>query len=85
VRHAENGGTVAMIAHGKHGADVVTTGQVEWSRDTVDVLFAPDSIQALADTEPAVSGRDAIVTWSSACMWLLLGSSTSTAATLSCS
>jgi hypothetical protein len=63
VRRVE---TVAMIAHGKNGADVVTSGKVEWLRGTVEVLFASDAVQSLAATEPAVSGFDAILTWSSA-------------------
>ncbi len=60
VRRAENGETVAVIAHGKHVADVVPSGELSRLRETIEVLSDPDAVQALADTEPVVFGRDAI-------------------------
>ncbi|MGH3885920.1 MAG: hypothetical protein ACRDSZ_04995 [Pseudonocardiaceae bacterium] len=60
VRCAENGETVAVIAHGKHVADVVPSGELERLRETIEVLSDPDAVQALADTEPVVFGREAI-------------------------
>jgi antitoxin (DNA-binding transcriptional repressor) of toxin-antitoxin stability system len=60
VRRAENGETVAVIAHGKHVADVVPSGELDRLRETIEVLSDPDAVQALADTEPVVFGRDTI-------------------------
>ncbi|MGH3913447.1 MAG: hypothetical protein ACRDTC_08555, partial [Pseudonocardiaceae bacterium] len=60
VRRAENGETIAVIAHGKHVADVVPSGELDRLRETIEVLSDPDAVQALADTEPVVFGRDAI-------------------------
>jgi antitoxin (DNA-binding transcriptional repressor) of toxin-antitoxin stability system len=60
VRRAENGETVAVIAHGKHVADVVPSGELDRLRETIEVLSDPEAVQALADTEPVVFGRDAI-------------------------
>ncbi len=60
VRRAENGETVAVIAHGEHVADVVPSGELDRLRETIEVLSDPEAVQALADTEPVVFGRDAI-------------------------
>jgi len=60
VRRAENGETVAVIAHGVHVADVVPSGELDRLRETIEVLSDPDAVQALADTEPVVFGRDAV-------------------------
>lgn len=59
VRRAENGETVAVIAHGEHVADVVPS-ELDRLRETIEVLSDPEAVQALADTEPVVFGRDAI-------------------------
>jgi antitoxin (DNA-binding transcriptional repressor) of toxin-antitoxin stability system len=60
VRRAENGKTVAVIAHGKHVADVVPSGELDRLRETIEVLSDPEAVQALADAEPVLFGRDAI-------------------------
>ncbi len=60
VRRAENGETVAVIAHGEHVADVVPSGELERLRETIEVLSDPEAVRALADTEPVVFGRDAV-------------------------
>ncbi len=60
MRRAENGEIVAVIAHGKHVADVVPSGELDRLRETIEVLSDPDAVQALADTEPVVLGREAI-------------------------
>lgn len=60
VRRAENGETVAVIAHGRHVADVVPSGELERLRETIEVLSDADAVRALADTEPVVFGSDAI-------------------------
>jgi hypothetical protein len=51
---------VAVIAHGKHVADVVPSGELGRLRETVEVLSDTDAVRALADTEVAVVGREAI-------------------------
>lgn len=60
VRRAENREIVAVIAHGQHVADVVPSGELDRLRETIEVLSNPDAVQALADTEPVVFGREAI-------------------------
>ncbi len=60
VRRAAHGESVAVIAHGRHVADVVPSGELDRLRETIEVLSDPDAVQALADTEPVVFGRDAI-------------------------
>ncbi len=49
-----------MIAHGRHVADVVPSGELDRLRETIEVLSNPDAVQALADTEPVVFGGDVI-------------------------
>jgi hypothetical protein len=51
----------AVIAHGKHVADVVPSGELDRLRETIKVLSDPEAVQALADTEPVVFGRDGII------------------------
>ncbi len=60
VRRAEHGETVAVIAHGRHVADVVPSGELDRLRETIEVLSDPEAMTALADDEPVVSGIDAI-------------------------
>lgn len=60
VQRAEQGETVAVIAHGKHVADVVPSGELDRLRETIHVLSDNDLIRALADAAPVVRGRDAI-------------------------
>jgi antitoxin (DNA-binding transcriptional repressor) of toxin-antitoxin stability system len=60
VRRAEHGEVVAVIAHGKHVADVVPSGELDRLRETIEVLSDPDAMQAVHDTEIAVTGVDAI-------------------------
>jgi antitoxin (DNA-binding transcriptional repressor) of toxin-antitoxin stability system len=60
VRRAENGEVVAVIAHGRHVADVVPSGELERLRETIEVLSDPEAVHALANSEPAVIGTDAV-------------------------
>lgn len=60
VRRAEHGETVAVIAHGRHLADVVPSGELDRLRETIEVLSDPEAMAALADDDPVVSGIDAI-------------------------
>jgi hypothetical protein len=60
VRRAEHGEVVAVIAHGEHVADVVPSGELDRLRETIEVLSDPDAMQAVHDTEIAVTGVDAI-------------------------
>lgn len=53
VRHTEHGDTVAVIAHGRHVADVVPSGELDRLRETIDVLsdseLVRDLIEGLSD------------------------------------
>lgn len=60
VRRAEQGETIAVIAHGEHVADVVPSGELERLRETIEVLANLESRQALEDTDDVVIGVDAI-------------------------
>ncbi len=60
VRRAEHGEVVAVIAHGKHVADVVPSGELDRLRETIEVLSDPDAMQAVHDTELTITGVDAI-------------------------
>ena len=60
VRRAEHGEVVAVIAHGKHVADVVPSGEPDRLRETIEVLSDPETMQAVHDSEIVVTGVDAI-------------------------
>jgi antitoxin (DNA-binding transcriptional repressor) of toxin-antitoxin stability system len=60
LRRAEHGETVAVIAHGRHVADVVPSGEIDRLRETIEVLSDSDVVRALADTELVVRGREAV-------------------------
>lgn len=45
VHRAEQGDTVAVVAHGKHVADVVPSGELERLRKTIEVLSDTDLMQ----------------------------------------
>lgn len=60
VRRAAQGEVVAVIAHGKHVADVVPSGELDRLRETIEVLSDADAMRALDDTEPVVTGIDAV-------------------------
>jgi antitoxin (DNA-binding transcriptional repressor) of toxin-antitoxin stability system len=47
VERAERGETVAVLAHGRHVADVVPSGEIERLRETIDVLSDNDLLQEL--------------------------------------
>ncbi|GAA1875159.1 hypothetical protein GCM10009836_65500 [Pseudonocardia ailaonensis] len=47
VRRAESGETVAVLAHGRHVADVVPSGEIERLRETIDVLSDTDLLRDL--------------------------------------
>jgi antitoxin (DNA-binding transcriptional repressor) of toxin-antitoxin stability system len=60
VRRAEHGEVVAVIAHGKHVADVVPSGELDRLRETIEVLSDPEAMQAVHDSEIVVTGVNAI-------------------------
>jgi antitoxin (DNA-binding transcriptional repressor) of toxin-antitoxin stability system len=47
VRRAEGGEIVAVLAHGRHVADVVPSGEIERLRETIDVLSDNDLLRDL--------------------------------------
>lgn len=47
VQRAERGETVAVLAHGRHVADVVPSGEIERLRETIDVLSDSDLLREL--------------------------------------
>ncbi len=47
VERAERGETVAVLAHGRHVADVVPSGEIDRLRETIDVLSDNDLLQQL--------------------------------------
>ena len=47
VERAERGETVAVLAHGRHVADVVPSGEIERLRETIDVLADNDLLREL--------------------------------------
>jgi len=44
---AERGETVAVLAHGRHVADVVPSGEIERLRETIDVLSDNELLREL--------------------------------------
>lgn len=58
VRRAEGGETVAVLAHGRHIADVVPSGAIERLRETIEVLADHDLLRELhAGLEDLRAGR----------------------------
>jgi antitoxin (DNA-binding transcriptional repressor) of toxin-antitoxin stability system len=49
VHRAEHGETVAVVAHGRHVADVVPSGELARLRETIDVLSDSDLMQDIRD------------------------------------
>jgi len=49
VRHAEHGGTVAVISHGQHVADIVPSGELHRLRETIEVLSDSDLVRDLIE------------------------------------
>ncbi|MTD52856.1 hypothetical protein [Amycolatopsis pithecellobii] len=49
VRRTEHGETVSVVAHGKHVADLVPSGELERLRETIDVLSDTDLVRDLAE------------------------------------
>ena len=47
VERAERGETVAVLAHGRHVADVVPSGEIERLRETIDVLSDNELLREL--------------------------------------
>lgn len=47
VERAERGETVAVLAHGRHVADVVPSGDIERLRETIDILSDNDLLREL--------------------------------------
>jgi antitoxin (DNA-binding transcriptional repressor) of toxin-antitoxin stability system len=64
VDWAERGETVAVLAHGRHVADVVPSGEIERLRETIDLLSDNDLLHFRVGAVPAGCQRaqlDAIV------------------------
>jgi antitoxin (DNA-binding transcriptional repressor) of toxin-antitoxin stability system len=58
VERAERGETVALLAHGRHVADVVPSGEIERLCETIDVLADNDLLRDLhAGLEDLRAGR----------------------------
>ena len=58
VRRAEGGETVAVLAHGRHVADVVPSGEIERLRETIEVLSDTELLRDLhAGLEDLRAGR----------------------------
>jgi antitoxin (DNA-binding transcriptional repressor) of toxin-antitoxin stability system len=58
VRRAERGETVAVLAEGRHVADVVPSGEIERLRETIEVLSDHDLLRDVhAGLEDLRSGR----------------------------
>ena len=49
VRHAEHGETVTVIAHGRHVADVLPSGELDRLRETIEVLSDNDLVRDLIE------------------------------------
>lgn len=49
VRHAEDGETVSVVAHGQHVADVVPSGELDRLRETVEVLSDAELVRELRE------------------------------------
>jgi antitoxin (DNA-binding transcriptional repressor) of toxin-antitoxin stability system len=68
IARAARGETVAVIAGGKHVADVVSSAELTRLRETIEVLSDSDievlsdsdAVRALADIEEVLVGREAI-------------------------
>lgn len=60
VRRAEGGETVAVLAHGRHVADVVPSGEIDRLRETIEVLSDDDLVRDLR-ARPRRSSRRARV------------------------
>lgn len=58
VLRAERGETVAVLAHGRHVADVVPSGEIERLRETIEALSDNDLLRDLyAGLEDLKAGR----------------------------
>ncbi|MEQ3551660.1 hypothetical protein WIS52_14385 [Pseudonocardia nematodicida] len=58
VRRAQDGETVAVLAHGQHVADVVPSGEIERLRETIEVLSDTDLLEDLrAGLDEMLEGR----------------------------
>lgn len=60
IARAARGETVAVIAGGKHVADLVSSAELRRLRETIEVLSDSDAVRALADIEEVLVGREAI-------------------------
>ena len=47
VCHADRGESVSLIAHGKHVADIVPSGELERLRETIEVLSDAELVRDL--------------------------------------
>ena len=49
VRHAEQGESVSVVAHGEHVADVVPSGELDRLRETIEVLSDAELVRDLRE------------------------------------
>lgn len=49
VRHAEQGETVGVNAHGEHVADIVPSGELDRLYETISILSDPEAAQGLKE------------------------------------
>lgn len=49
VRHAEHGDAVAVIANGRHIADILPSGELDRLHETIDVLSDTDLVRDLVE------------------------------------
>ncbi|AYY11364.1 hypothetical protein EF847_00140 [Actinobacteria bacterium YIM 96077] len=60
VRRAEDGQSVAIIAHGEHVADVVPSGELDRLRETIEVLSDPAARAALEEADRSIEEGDVV-------------------------
>lgn len=49
VRHAEQGESISVIAHGEHVADIVPSGELDRLRETIEVLSDTELVRELQE------------------------------------
>lgn len=58
IDRAEHGEIVPVIAHGKHVADVVPSGEIDRLRETIEVLADSEGMRELAEAKRALAEGD---------------------------
>lgn len=49
VRHAEQGESISVIAHGEHVADIIPSGELDRLRETIEVLSDTELVRELQE------------------------------------